>query len=121
MPAGDEQAVFRALAIGDRDALTRDLKAAYRTSGAMHLLALSGLHVGLIYALLAWLLRPLGGHRPARLFRSSLILVFLWTYALITGLSASTSTLVRLAFLTSTEPALMLLSAMEPASTASRH
>ena len=91
VPAGDEQAVFRALAIGDRDALTRDLKAAYRTSGAMHLLALSGLHVGLIYALLAWLLRPLGGHRPARLFRSSLILVFLWTYALITGLSASIS------------------------------
>ena len=63
----------------------------YRESGAMHLLALSGLHVGLIYALLAWLLRPLGGHRTARLFRSGLILVFLWTYALITGLSASIS------------------------------
>ena len=91
VPAGDEHAVFRALAIGDRVALTRDLKAAYRASGAMHLLALSGLHVGLIYALLAWLLRPLGGHRPARLFRSGLILVFLWTYALITGLSASIS------------------------------
>lgn len=91
VPAGEEQAVFRALAIGDRVALTRDLKAAYRESGAMHLLALSGLHVGLIYALLARLLRPLGGHRPARLLRSGIILVFLWTYALITGLSASIS------------------------------
>ena len=84
-------AVFRALAIGDRVALTRDLKAAYRVSGAMHLLALSGLHVGLIYALLAWLLRPLGGSRPARLLRSAVILLSLWSYALITGLGASIS------------------------------
>ena len=91
VPAGEEQAVFRALAIGDRVALTRDLKAAYRASGAMHLLALSGLLVGLIYALLAWLLRPLGGSRVARLLRSALVLAFLWTYAAITGLSASIS------------------------------
>ena len=55
----------------------------------MHLLALSGLHVGLIYALLRWLLTPLGGHRVARLLRSAVILLLLWTYALITGLSAS--------------------------------
>ena len=57
----------------------------------MHLLALSGLHVGLIYGLLAWLLRPLGGYRAARWVRSLLILGLLWTYALITGLSASIS------------------------------
>lgn len=90
-PQGEELAILRALAIGDKGDLTRDLRMVYRESGAMHLLALSGLHVGLIYALLTWLLRPLGGHRTARLFRSGLILVFLWTYALITGLSASIS------------------------------
>ena len=90
-PQGEELAILRALAIGDKGDLTRDLRMVYRESGAMHLLALSGLHVGLIYALLAWLLRPLGGHRTALLFRSGLILVFLWTYALITGLSASIS------------------------------
>lgn len=91
LPEGDELAVLRALLIGDRSGLTRDLRAAYRDSGAMHLLALSGLHVGLIYALLAWLLRPLGGHRAARLLRSTALLGLLWTYALITGLSASIS------------------------------
>ncbi|MBO4525764.1 MAG: ComEC/Rec2 family competence protein, partial [Bacteroidales bacterium] len=79
------------LAIGDRSALTRDLRAAYRESGAMHLLALSGLHVGLIYALLRQLLAPLGGHQAARLLRSTVILSLLWAYALITGLSASIS------------------------------
>jgi len=89
LPAGEEQAVLRALAIGDRIALSRDLKAAYRASGAMHLLALSGLHVGLIYALLVRLLAPLGGSRASRLLRSGLVMVSLWTYALITGLSAS--------------------------------
>ena len=91
LPDSEELAVFRALAVGDRSALTRDLRAAYRDSGAMHLLALSGLHVGLLYALLARLLSPLGGGRPARLLRSGLILGLLWIYAVITGLSASIS------------------------------
>ena len=91
LPAGDELAVLRALAIGDRAGLPLDLRAAYRDSGAMHLLALSGLHVGLLYALLLQLLKPLGGHPAARLLRSTLILAALWTYAIITGLSASIS------------------------------
>ena len=89
LPEGDELAVLRALSIGDKGSLPRDLRAAYRESGAMHLLALSGLHVGLIYALLAWLLKPLGGHRFARLLRCGLILGALWCYALVTGLTAS--------------------------------
>ena len=91
LPPGDELAVLQALAIGEKGGLTHDLRAAYRESGAMHLLALSGLHVGLLYALLRTLLSPLGGYRAARLLRSGLLLAFLWTYALITGLSASIS------------------------------
>jgi len=91
LPAGDELSVLQALSIGEKGSLSRDLKAAYRGSGAMHLLALSGLHVGLIYALLVQLFRPLGGFRPARLFRSVCILGALWAYAVITGLSASIS------------------------------
>lgn len=89
LPAGEEQAILRALAIGDRSGLSRELRAAWRDSGAMHLLALSGLHVGLLYALLHRLLSLLGGSRPVRLLRSVVVLGLLWTYALITGLSAS--------------------------------
>lgn len=89
LPAGDEQAILRALAVGDRASLSHDLRAAWRDSGAMHLLALSGLHVGLLYVLLFRLLALLGGSRPARLLRSAVILGLLWTYALITGLGAS--------------------------------
>ncbi len=91
LPEGDELAILRALSIGDKSGLTRDLRAAYRESGAMHLLALSGLHVGLIYALLVWMLKPLGGHRAMQMLRSGLLLGTLWTYAVITGLSGSIS------------------------------
>lgn len=89
VPGGDELGVLRALAIGDKGSLSRDLKEAYRESGAMHLLALSGLHVGLLYALMLRMLSPLRGFRPARVLRSLLVLSALWTYALITGFSAS--------------------------------
>jgi len=89
LPAGDELAVLRAISIGDRSSLSRDLRAAYRESGALHLLALSGLHVGLIYALLVQVLAPLGGSRSARILRGGVILCSLWGFAMITGLSVS--------------------------------
>ena len=91
IPEGDELAVMRALAIGDKSSLTRDLRRTYRDSGAMHLLALSGLHVGIIYALIASALSVLGNSRPAKAVRSLAILSFLWFYALISGLSPSIS------------------------------
>lgn len=89
VPDRDAQGLLQALAIGDRSGLSRELRDAYRDSGAMHLLALSGLHVGLVYAMLRRLLAPLGGFPAARLLRGFAILGFLWTYAVITGLSAS--------------------------------
>lgn len=89
LPEGDVLAVARALAIGDKSSLTRELRAAYRDSGAMHLLALSGLHVGIIYGILSLVLAPLGGYAPLRRLRVAVILGFLWVFALISGLSPS--------------------------------
>lgn len=89
LPEGDELAVVRALAIGDKGSLTRDLRAVYRDSGAMHLLALSGLHVGIIYGILSLALAPLGGFRHLRRLRVALILSFLWIFAIVSGLSPS--------------------------------
>ena len=91
IPEGDELAVMRALAVGDKSSLTRDIRAVYRQSGAMHLLALSGLHVGIIYALIAAALSVFGGSRPVKLLRSIVILSFLWFYALVSGMSPSIS------------------------------
>lgn len=89
LPPGDELSILKALAIGDKSEISRSLKADYRTSGAMHLLALSGLHVGIIYGITALALRPLGGSRPARRLRSAVTLAFLWLFAMVSGLSAS--------------------------------
>lgn len=89
LPPGDELSILKALAIGDKSEISRSLKADYRASGAMHLLALSGLHVGIIYGITALVLRPLGGGRHARRLRSAVTLSFLWLFALVSGLSAS--------------------------------
>ena len=89
LPEGDELAVMKALTIGDKSTLDRGLKGRYSRSGAMHLLALSGLHIGIIYKLLSWLLFFLGGSLRLRRLRSLIIVAALWTFAFITGLSPS--------------------------------
>lgn len=86
---GDELAVLKALAIGDRSELPYRLKADYRRSGAMHLLALSGLHVGIIYKLLGYLLFFLGGTPWLRRLRSIVIVLLLWLFAMVSGMSPS--------------------------------
>ena len=91
LPGGSERAVVKALAIGDKQELDRATRKSYRTSGASHLLALSGLHVGILYKLLVALFYPFGGNRRLRRFRSLAVLGFLWFYALLSGMSPSIS------------------------------
>lgn len=91
LPEGSERAVIKALSIGDKRELDRPTKQAYRASGASHLLALSGLHVGILYKLLCALFLPFGGSRWMRRFRSVAVLGFLWFYALLSGMSPSIS------------------------------
>ncbi|MBR4212787.1 MAG: ComEC/Rec2 family competence protein [Bacteroidales bacterium] len=91
LDAGAERAVAKALAFGDKSELARNTRAAYRASGASHLLALSGLHVGILYKLLVALLFPLALNLPLRRLRSLLVILLLWGYAALSGLSPSIS------------------------------
>ena len=91
LPSGNERAVVKALAIGDKQELDRVTKKNYRASGASHLLALSGLHVGILYKLLVALFFPLGGNPQIRRIVRLAVLGFLWFYALLSGMSASIS------------------------------
>lgn len=59
VPTPQAAGVARALVLGDRAGLDEDTRAAYAHSGAMHVLAVSGLHTGVVAAILAWLLAPL--------------------------------------------------------------
>lgn len=89
VPDGDELAVLKALSVGDKGDISKELRADYRRSGAMHLLALSGLHVGIIYKILCGALFFLGHGIAMRRLRSAAVLAALWGFAFITGLSPS--------------------------------
>ncbi len=86
---GSEGAILSAIAIGDRSRIDRALKSDFKRSGAMHLIALSGLHIGVLYFFLMLTLAIIGNSRPARLIRKLLILALLWSYAIVTGMSNS--------------------------------
>ncbi|MBK6264752.1 ComEC/Rec2 family competence protein [Marivirga sp. S37H4] len=82
-------AITKALTLGVKDELDNDLRNAYATAGAMHVLAVSGLHVGIIFLIVASLLRKWRYHKNGRFFFACVSLFVLWFYAFITGLSPS--------------------------------
>jgi competence protein ComEC len=84
-----EQAIASALVLGVTDGLDNELLNAYAATGAMHVLAVSGLHISIIYMLILGLLRPLNNTPAGRWWLAALSLVILWGYAFVTGLSPS--------------------------------
>jgi len=85
----NEYAVAGALILGHRQELDRRLRDSYAASGAMHVLAVSGLHVGIIYMVVQWLLGFMKKTSLLRIARPLIILAVIWSYALVTGLSPS--------------------------------
>lgn len=86
---GDQYAIASALILGSKDELGFEVKQAYATAGAMHVLAVSGLHVGIIFLILNTLLYALDTSKKGRVAKAIILLIVLWSYALLTGLSPS--------------------------------
>lgn len=87
---GDDFAVLSALTVGYKEGLSEEMRESFSVSGSSHVLALSGLHIGFLYALLWFCLRWLPGRwRAMAVLRTLLIIAFLWGFAFFTGLSAS--------------------------------
>jgi competence protein ComEC len=84
---GDEFAVLAALTLGYTDDLQPDLRASYSATGAMHILSVSGMHVGVVYVVMAFLLSFLNKNQRQKVLKTIFITLFLWGYAFITGLS----------------------------------
>jgi len=82
-----ELAVISALILGDTDGIDNDLLYAYAGSGAIHVLSVSGLHVGLIFIALNWLLSFMERSYWLKVLKSAIIIAFLLFYAVLTGLS----------------------------------
>lgn len=87
--SGDAFGVSSALILGQKDHLSPRIRAAYSGTGAMHVLAVSGLHVGIIYLILMSLMKPLNKRKWSKWLRLAIIISCLWLYAGITGLSPS--------------------------------
>jgi len=91
-----ELGVAMALLAGDRTLLDPELKEDYSKAGVSHILAISGLHLGIIFLLLNYLFTPLLMFRHGRTIRTILVILALWAFAFISGLSAS---VLRAAFM----------------------
>jgi competence protein ComEC len=87
--SGDEYAVLAALTLGFTDDLQPDLLKGYSATGAMHILSVSGLHVGIVYVVIAFLLGLVFKGDKRKVIRTIIAILFLWSYAFLTGLSPS--------------------------------
>jgi len=79
--------VVTALTLGDRELLDREHLEAFARSGVMHIMAVSGLHVGMISMALSWMLFFLRGRLKP--LKAVITVPLLWVFAFITGLSPS--------------------------------
>lgn len=84
-----EQATASALVLGVTDGLDDDLLQAYAATGAMHVLAVSGLHVSIIYWIILLAGKPLEKVRSGKVILAIGSVVILWIYAFVTGWSPS--------------------------------
>lgn len=87
--SGDEYAILSALTLGYRKSLDPEVKQTFANSGAMHVLAVSGLHVGIIFLAFRLIFSFMKRSRWGRLSYILLAIILLWSYAFITGLSPS--------------------------------
>ena len=89
IPDKQRAGLAEALLIGYREDLDKSLLKAYTRTGIVHIIAISGMHLGLIFALLNLLLSPLDHIRQTRLLKPILVISLIWIFTLLTGAGAS--------------------------------
>ncbi len=86
---GREYAVISAILLGQTDKIDPELYKAYSGSGAVHVLAVSGMHVGIIFVSLSLFLSFFDKIKRGRIVKAIILLIAVWFYAMLTGLSPS--------------------------------
>lgn len=89
IPGAKEQGLAEALLIGYKNDLDKTLVQSYTNTGVVHVIAISGLHLGLIYWILLQLLKPLQRKKQAKWLRVTLIISGLWLFSLLAGAQPS--------------------------------
>lgn len=104
--------IAHALLLGQKKNLEKELSEAYITAGTMHVLAVSGLHVGILYGFFFLLIKPYRLSIAKRVVYLSILIGIIWLYALLTGMSPSVMraatmfTLIGLAQMKSRNPSI---------------
>ncbi|MGC1473564.1 MAG: ComEC/Rec2 family competence protein [Psychroserpens sp.] len=91
-----ELAIINAILLGQRQDMGNAIYKQYVDAGAIHILAVSGLHVGIVLILLNILLKPIETIRHGKIIKVILIVLLLWAFAVIAGLSASVTRAVTM-------------------------
>lgn len=91
IPFSDESTrqIIKALLTGERSGIPDEVTSAFRDSGASHILALSGLHLGIIYGIVRFATRCIGNTKKAKAARSVILVCICGLYTLATGAGAS--------------------------------
>jgi competence protein ComEC len=92
----DERAIIQALVLGDKRDISTELYKDYAAAGAVHILAISGLHIGLLFLIFSTLLKPIKRIAYGNYLYPFILLIFLWCFALLAGLSASVTRAVTM-------------------------
>ncbi len=85
----DNYNLLMALLFGEKTELSKEISTNYTQAGIIHILAISGLHIALIYGIVLWLTKPLLRFKKGKLYIFLLSLCVLWFYAILAGFSAS--------------------------------
>ncbi len=85
----NELSVINALLLGDKTELSSEIQENYAKAGAIHILAISGLHIGIVLLLFSKILFPLDRIKNGQKIKGFVLIILLWGFAIFTGLSAS--------------------------------
>ncbi|MDO8993022.1 MAG: ComEC family competence protein, partial [Daejeonella sp.] len=88
LPDQDAAALASTLILGYRADLNKDVIETYSKTGTMHVLSVSGMHVGIVFLVLSFLLRTMDKNKVLILVRILLIVIAIWFYSLISGFSS---------------------------------
>lgn len=87
--SAESKGIIKALLLGVRHDIQEETYQEYIDAGAVHILAISGLHIGIITMILSYILHFFFRRKKYKVLIMLLLMIFLWAYALLTGLSAS--------------------------------
>ena len=87
--ATEEFMIIEALLLGSKKDLSKDIAEKYKNAGAMHILAISGLHIGILLMMINMILKPIESVKHGKSIKLFLLLLSLWFFAFLSGLSPS--------------------------------